>query len=122
VLTNSGSARPGLLLDQVARAALGVPLLRGPVPVRLSAEFLARYAGTYALMLPDGARDFTFFVKDGQSMSQLQGQDPVPVISRQQHFWGGVRSERTDRVHDVRRSRRESVAAARRGDGGGARK
>jgi CubicO group peptidase (beta-lactamase class C family) len=80
VLTNSGVARANDLLAQVARAALGVPLVRGPQRVNMTAAQLERYAGTYALMLPGGARDFTFFVKDGQLISQMQGQDPVPVI------------------------------------------
>ena len=80
VLTNSGAARANDLLAQVARAALGVPLVRGPQRVNMTAAQLERYAGTYALMLPGGARDFTFFVKDGTLMSQLQGQDAIPVI------------------------------------------
>jgi CubicO group peptidase (beta-lactamase class C family) len=80
VLTNSGVARANDLLAQVARAALGVPLVRGPQRVNMTAAQLERYAGTYALMLPGGARDFTFFVKDGQLMSQLQGQDAITVI------------------------------------------
>jgi CubicO group peptidase (beta-lactamase class C family) len=80
VLTNSGAARADDLLNQVARVALGAPLVHGPQRVNLTAAQLERYAGTYALMLPSGARDFSFFVKDGTLMSQLQGQGPVPVI------------------------------------------
>jgi hypothetical protein len=80
VLTNSGTARANDLLNQVARAALGVPLVRGPARVNLMAEQLERYAGTYAMMLGGQSRDFTFFVKDGTLMSQMQGQDAIPVI------------------------------------------
>jgi CubicO group peptidase (beta-lactamase class C family) len=80
VLTNSGAARANDLLNQVARAALGAPLVRGPQRVNLTAAQLERYAGTYAMVLGGQSRDFTFFVKDGTLMSQMQGQDPVPVI------------------------------------------
>jgi hypothetical protein len=80
VLTNSGSARANDLLNQVARAALGVPLVRPPKRVALSVAELERYAGTYAMMLPGGAKDFRFFVKDGQLFGQLEGQAANPVI------------------------------------------
>lgn len=80
VLTNSGAARANDLLNQVARAALGVPLVRGPQRVNMSAAQLEKYAGTYSMVLGGQARDFTFSVKDGQLISQMQGQDPVPVI------------------------------------------
>jgi CubicO group peptidase (beta-lactamase class C family) len=80
VLTNSGSARAGDLLNQVARAALGVPLVQPPKRVALSAAELERYVGTYVMMLGGQARDFTFSVKDGQLISQMEGQGPVPVI------------------------------------------
>jgi len=75
VLTNSGSARAGDLLNQVAREALGVPLVRPPKRVALSAAELEKYAGTYVMTFGGQTRDFTFFVKDGQLMSQMQGQD-----------------------------------------------
>jgi D-alanyl-D-alanine carboxypeptidase len=80
VLSNSGAARSNDLLAQVARAALGVPLVRGPQRVNMTAAQLERYAGTYAMTLNGQSRDFTFFMKDGALMSQMQGQDPVPVI------------------------------------------
>jgi hypothetical protein len=80
VLTNSGAARANDLLNQVARAALGVPLVRGPQRVSLTAAQLERYAGTYVMVLGGQARDFAFYVKDGALISQMAGQDPVPVI------------------------------------------
>jgi hypothetical protein len=80
VLTNSGAARANDLLNQVARAALGVPLVRPPKRVAMSVAGLERYAGTYAMMLPGGAKDFRFFVKDGQLFGQLEGQGANPVI------------------------------------------
>jgi hypothetical protein len=80
VLTNSGAARANDLLNQVARAALGAPLVRGPQRVNLTAAQLEKYAGTYSMVLGGQTRDFTFYVKDGQLMGQLQGQDAAPVI------------------------------------------
>jgi CubicO group peptidase (beta-lactamase class C family) len=80
VLTNSGTARANDLLNQAARATLGVPLVRGPQRVNMTAAMLERYAGTYAMVLGGQSRDFTFYVKDGQLMSQMQGQEAVPVI------------------------------------------
>jgi hypothetical protein len=80
VLTNSGAGRADDLLSQVARAALGVPLVRAPQRVNLTAAQLEKYAGTYSMVLGGQSRDFTFTVKDGQLISQMQGQDPVPVI------------------------------------------
>jgi CubicO group peptidase (beta-lactamase class C family) len=80
VLTNSGAARANDLLNQVARAAFGVPLVRGPQRVNLTAAQLERYAGTYVMVLGGQSHDFSFFVKDGALISQMHGQDPVPVI------------------------------------------
>jgi hypothetical protein len=80
VLTNSGAARANDLLNQVARAALGAPLVRGPQRVNMTATQLEKYAGTYAMVLGGQSRDFTFFVKDGALMSQMQGQEAIPVI------------------------------------------
>jgi CubicO group peptidase (beta-lactamase class C family) len=80
VLTNSGAARANDLLAQVARAALGAPLVHGPKPVNLTAAQLERYAGTYAMVLGGQPRDFTFFVKDGTLFGQLAGQGANPVI------------------------------------------
>jgi hypothetical protein len=48
--------------------------------VNLTAAQLERYAGTYVMTFGGQSRDFTFFVKDGTLMSQMAGQDPVPVI------------------------------------------
>ena len=73
-LTNGDDTSPGLLLKQLARAALGAPLLRPPTEVAITPAELAKYAGTYALALPGGARDFTFTVKDGRLVAQLAGQ------------------------------------------------
>lgn len=73
VLTNSGSARADRLMAQVERAALGIPLLRVPTRVSITAAERAQYVGTYALNLDAAPRDFTFFERDGQLYGQLAG-------------------------------------------------
>lgn len=82
VLTNSGSARAGPLLDQVVRAALGVPLLLNPTIRPLPLAIRGRYIGVYALALPNGVRDFT--IADGGAgdflTARLEGQEAVPLI------------------------------------------
>lgn len=88
VLTNSGSARAGDLLHQIARAALGVPLDQPPKPVPLSASEARRYVGVYALALPGGTRDFTIAEIPGGLTAQLQGQEPIPLIHHGAHTFG----------------------------------
>jgi hypothetical protein len=88
VLTNSGSARAGDLLRQVARAALGVPLEVQPTVVPLAAADQARYVGVYALALPGGARDFTVAAQGDGISGQLAGQGPVPLLHYGNHTFG----------------------------------
>src|SRR5690348_13677851 len=88
VLTNSGAARANDLLAQVARAALSVPLVRGPQRVNLTAAQLERYLGTYVMTFGGQSRDFTFYVENGQLMSRMQGQDAIPVIPYENDTFG----------------------------------
>ena len=88
VLTNSGSARADELLKQVVRAATGMPIVHAPATVELTAAQRARYAGTYALALPGGARDFTVFERDGQLLAQLAGQGANPMRFLGNDTWG----------------------------------
>ena len=89
VLTNSGSARAGELLNQLARAALGLPLREAPRPVPLAESERARYVGVYALELPPGPRDFTVAAADGGGLTaQLVGQGPIPLIYYGEHTFG----------------------------------
>ena len=88
VLTNSGSAPSDRLMAQLARLALGVPLLRPPARVAITAADRARYVGVYALKLGAMARDFTFFERDGELYSQLEGQGPIPLIPMGNHAFG----------------------------------
>ena len=85
VLTNSGSAPSDRLMAQLARLALGVPLLQPPTRVAISAADRARYVGVYAVKLGDRLRDFTFFERDGELYSQLEGQGATPLIPMGNH-------------------------------------
>ena len=88
VLTNSGSAPSDRLLAQLARLALGVPLLLPPARVAITAADRAQYVGVYVLKLGDAARDFTFFERDGELFSQLEGQGATPLIPMGNHTFG----------------------------------
>ncbi len=88
VLTNSGSAPSDRLMAQLARLALGVPLLRPPARVAITAADRARYVGVYALMLGDTPRDFTLFERDGELFAQLVGQGAIPLIPMGNHTFG----------------------------------
>ncbi len=90
VLSNSGAARTDALLAQVARAVLGVPLLRPPSRVAVSPDQLARYAGSFALRFPTGARDITFTVRGGELYGQLAGQDAVALIPYPRDIFGAA--------------------------------
>ncbi|MEO7041114.1 MAG: serine hydrolase domain-containing protein [Gemmatimonadaceae bacterium] len=80
VLSNSEVAKVDALLAQVARAALGAPLLESHQRVAVSVGQLARYVGVYALKLGDNVRDFTVVVRDGVPYGQLAGQGANPLI------------------------------------------
>ena len=88
VLANSGSARSDLLMAQLARLALGVPLVRPPARVAITAADRARYVGVYALKLGDTVHDFTISERDAELVSQLAGQGPIPLIPFGNHTFG----------------------------------
>jgi hypothetical protein len=88
VLTNSGAARADALLAQVARAALGVPLLRPPPKVALTAEERARYVGVYAMLLGANTVDNTVTTRDGELFAQLQGQPANQLVPYGNHVFG----------------------------------
>jgi CubicO group peptidase (beta-lactamase class C family) len=90
VLTNSGAARADGLMAQVARAALGVPLLRLPPKVAISAQDRARYVGVYTLKMGPNTADFTFFERDGELWGQLQGQGANQLIPFGNHTFGAT--------------------------------
>jgi CubicO group peptidase (beta-lactamase class C family) len=80
VLANAGGAPVGDLMKQMVRAALGVPLLQPPKAVALSASDRAHYIGVYALMLPNGAKDFTIADAGDHLTAQLTGQGAFPLL------------------------------------------
>ena len=80
VLANSAAAKVDALLAQVARAALGAPLLGPHKRVAVSVEQLARYVGIYSLKLGDNVHDFTISVRDGTLYAQLAGQGANALI------------------------------------------
>lgn len=88
VLTNSGEGAAGNLMRQVARVALGVPLDVRPGMVPLAAADQARYAGVYALALPEGARDFTIAIEGDGLTAQVAGQRAVPLLHYGNHTFG----------------------------------
>jgi len=88
VLTNSGSARIEALRRQLTLAALGVPLDQPPKIVPLSAADRARYVGVYALVLPDGTRDFTVAEKGDELTGQMAGQGASPMLHYGNHTFG----------------------------------
>jgi D-alanyl-D-alanine carboxypeptidase len=89
VLTNSGSARPDPLMQQLIRAALGVPLDAPPEVVPLSAAERERYVGVYALELPGGVPDFTVqATDDGGITAQLTGQGANRLLYYGDHTFG----------------------------------
>ena len=90
VLTNSGGSRASDLLRQVARAALGIPLVVPPTIVPLAAADRARYAGVYALALPGGVRDFTVAEDGDQITGTLAGQRPVALLHYGNHTFGAA--------------------------------
>ena len=79
VLTNSGTARTARLLDQVARAAFGIPLQRAATAVILSADVRAQYVGVYAMRIANTVVNFTITDRNGQIFAQLGKQVANPL-------------------------------------------
>jgi CubicO group peptidase (beta-lactamase class C family) len=95
VLANTSPANPGRLGEQIARVALGLPLLRPPTAVTLSAAERARYAGTYTLKVPSGQTfPVRIFDENGTLMGQVGPQPPVKLVALGNHVF--VRAEDPD--------------------------
>ncbi len=89
VLTNSGSARAGELLRNVARVALGLPLEKALARVPLSAAQRQVYAGRYELRLPDGrVMPVTMLAGANAVMTQAEGQPAFELIPLGNHVFG----------------------------------
>jgi len=90
VLTNTGRGSPGKLMRQVARAALGIPLVQPPARITLSAAERARYVGDYDLSLPTGALLFQVTEKEGELFGRLDapGQGTFAFVPYADHTFG----------------------------------
>ena len=98
VLANSGSARSDDLLKQLARAALGAPLLEPLKALPLAAGDRVRYVGVYALAFPNGTRDLTIAEQGDQLIARFEGQagaEPLLYLGRDTF---GVGSDRELRL------------------------
>jgi CubicO group peptidase (beta-lactamase class C family) len=81
VLTNAGTSAPGPLADQVARAALGIPLLQPPKRVALTEAQRKPYVGDYEMTLPNGTTLPFSVTDDGHALqAQARGQDAFEMI------------------------------------------
>jgi CubicO group peptidase (beta-lactamase class C family) len=88
VLTNAGSGHPDLLLKNVARAALGLPIEQTPPRVSLTAAERARYAGRYEIHLPDGKLlPVTITAGEDALMIQPKGQPATELIPIGDHVF-----------------------------------
>lgn len=89
VLTNSGSARTGVLLRNIARAALGIPLEKALARVPLSAEQRRVYAGRYELRRAGGGvMRITMLAGANALLTQAEGQSAFELIPLGQHVFG----------------------------------
>ncbi len=89
VLTNSGSARAGVLLRNIARAALGLPLEQGLARVAMTAGQRAAYAGRYELHTPDGRTlRITMLAGANALLTQAEGQSAFELIPLGNHVFG----------------------------------
>jgi hypothetical protein len=83
VLVNTNGPWADRLANNIARAALGVPLVASPAPLvdlPTTAEERARFAGTYRLALPNGRTlNLRVFERDGKLVAQGDGQGEMPL-------------------------------------------
>jgi D-alanyl-D-alanine carboxypeptidase len=84
VLANTNGPWADRVANNIARAALGVPLRPSPprlVDLPTTAEERARFAGTYRLPLPNGRTlDLRVFEREGKLISQGEGQPEIPLL------------------------------------------
>jgi D-alanyl-D-alanine carboxypeptidase len=83
VLANTNGPWADRVANNIARAALGVPLVAGPprlVDLPTSAQERARVAGTYRLVLPNGRTlELRVFEREGKVLTQGEGQPEIPL-------------------------------------------
>lgn len=84
VLVNTNGPWADRVANNIARAALGVPLVASPArlaELATTAEERARFAGTYRLVLPNGRTlNLRVFERDGKLMAQGDGQGEIPLL------------------------------------------
>jgi CubicO group peptidase (beta-lactamase class C family) len=86
VLTNAGSARPELLLRNIARVVLAQPLPVEPPRVALTTAERARYMGRYEIHLPGGGTlPMSILAGTGALMAQAAGQPVIELIPMGNH-------------------------------------
>jgi hypothetical protein len=83
VLANS-AAPVDQLQRQLVLAALGMPLDKPPEEVPLAAADRGKYVGEYALVFPNGSRDFTIAEEGDHLTAQLAGQGANEML-----YYGG---------------------------------
>ncbi len=115
VLTNSGSALADELMMQLARAAVGIPLVQPPRAVALAAADRARYVGVYAIAFPVGARDFTVALAGDGLTGQLVGQGANPLVYYGDHTFGMDFDKSVRIVFTVEGDRATSMTLTQRG-------
>ena len=83
VLANTNGPWADRVANNIARAALGAPLVAPParlVDLPTTAEERARLAGTYSLALPNGRTlNLRVFERDGKLLAQGDGQGEIPL-------------------------------------------
>ena len=117
VFTNSGSGSPGKLMRQVARAALGIPLVQPPARIALSAAERAAYVGAYDLALPTGPRPFTITEQDGALFGKLDapGQGTFELVPYGKHTFGAEADDTMRLIFTVDGGRASGFALQQRG-------
>ena len=86
VLANTSPSNPGRLASQVARVALGLPLLTPPVGITLAGAERARYVGSYTFTAPSGQKTAVRIFEQGPALlAQMTGQPPSPLIALGNH-------------------------------------
>jgi D-alanyl-D-alanine carboxypeptidase len=88
VLANTSPSNPGRLTDQIARLALGLPLVTPPAGVTLAGAERARYVGGYTLTTPSGQKvPMRILEQGGALLAQIAGQPPAPLIALGDHVF-----------------------------------
>jgi D-alanyl-D-alanine carboxypeptidase len=101
VLANTNGPWADRVANNLARAALGMPLVAPPprlLDLTTTAEERARFAGAYRLVLPNGSPlELRVFERDGKVFAQGTGQPEIP-LRYQGNSTFGASFDRTMRI------------------------